>query len=137
MYNLRESIRKNLLIEKKIAQLIDNITVTFSYDIDRTKHAQLRSTRPELEDYNQKEISNEEIVYIIELVKRRISEKIVEGEIVTDVPFIIKSPKKEIAMVIVPVNEFAQYWKLYVKTVFRDSEHNPFRVGKNQLVIDV
>ena len=79
MNNLRELIRKNLLVEKKIAQLTDNITITFSYDVDRSKHAQMRSSRPELEDYNQKEISNGEIVYIIDLVKRQISEKILEG----------------------------------------------------------
>lgn len=137
MNNLRELIRRNLLLEKKIAQLIDNITVTFSYDVDRSKHAQMRSSRPELEDYNQKEISNGEIVYIIDLVKRQISEKILEGQIVNQEPFVIKSPEKEIAIVVDPINEYGQYWKLFIRTVFRESKFNPFRVGKNQLVINI
>jgi len=137
MNSLRELIRKNLLIEKKIAQLRDNITVTFSYDVDRSKHAEMRSSRPELEDYNQKEISNGEIVYIIDLVKRQISEKILEGQIVNQEPFVIKSPEKEIAIVVDPVNEYGQYWKLFIRTVFRESKFNPFRVGKNQLVINI
>jgi hypothetical protein len=137
MNNLRELIRKNLLVEKKIAQLTDNITITFSYDVDRSKHAQMRSSRPELEDYNQKEISNGEIVYIIDLVKRQISEKILEGQIVNQEPFVIKSPEKEIAIVVDPVNEYGQYWKLFIRTVFRESKFNPFRVGKNQLVINI
>lgn len=137
MNSLRELIRKNLLIEKKIAQLRDNITVTFSYDVDRSKHAEMRSSRPELEDYNQKEISNGEIVYIIDLVKRQISEKILEGQIVNQEPFVIKSPEKEIAIVVDPVNEYGQYWKLFIRTVFRESKFNPFRVGKNQLVIHI
>lgn len=137
MNNLRELIRKNLLVEKKIAQLIDNITVTFSYDVDRSKHAQMRSSRPELEDYNQKEITNGEIVYIIDLVKRQISEKILQGQIVNQEPFVIKSPEKEIAIVVDPVNEYGQYWKLFIRTVFRESKFNPFRVGKNQLVINI
>jgi hypothetical protein len=137
MQTLRELIRKNLLVEKKIAQLLDNMTITFSYDIDRTKHANLRSSRPELEDYNQKEITNGELVYILDLVKRTISEKILDGEIINGEPFIIKSPEKEIAIVIEPVNEIGQYWKLIIKTVFRESKHNPFRVGKDQLVIRI
>lgn len=137
MNNLRELIRKNLLFEKKIAQLIDNITVTFSYDVDRSKHAQMRSSRPELEDYNQKEITNGEIVYIIDLVKRQISEKILQGQIVNQEPFVIKSPEKEIAIVVDPVNEYGQYWKLFIRTVFRESKFNPFRVGKNQLIINI
>ena len=117
MNNLRELIRKNLLVEKKIAQLTDNITITFSYDVDRSKHAQMRSSRPELEDYNQKEISNGEIVYIIDLVKRQISEKILEGQIVNQEPFVIKSPEKEIAIVVDPVNEYGQYWKLFITLI--------------------
>lgn len=135
MQTLREIIRKKLLLEKKIAQLSDNVKITLSYDVDRTSHSKLRSTRPELEDYNQKEITNSEVVYIIDLVKRKISEKILDGEIQTGEPFVIKSAEKEIAIVVLPINEIGLYWKLFIRTVFRESTHNPFRVGKDQLVI--
>ena len=38
-------------------------------------------------------------------------------------------------MSIVPENEFGNYWKLYITTVFRESYDNPFRVGKDQVII--
>jgi len=43
--------------------------------------------------------------------------------------------KWELAMAITPVHIGGTYWQLIIKTVFRESKYNPFRVGENQLVI--
>ena len=47
---LRESIRRALIVEKTIAQIVSTIEVTFNLEVDRKKHAFDRSTRPELEN---------------------------------------------------------------------------------------
>lgn len=137
MSTLREIIKENLLLEKRISQISANIEVTFGFDVDRTHHAYIRKTRSDIEGYDEREISNSEITYIIQLAKYRISEKIVSGEINNGIPFVIKSPEKSIAMSIVPSREFDMYWKLYVTTVFRESYSNPFRVSKGQIVVKV
>jgi hypothetical protein len=135
MNNLRSLIKKHLLVEKRIGQIMSNITITYAFDIDRKKHAEDRSTRNDIEDYNEKEISNAEILYAIDLTKRKIAEKINSGEIQDGVSFVIKSAEKELAVAMIPHMVDDKYWKLLIKTVFRESESNPFYTGKNQVVI--
>ena len=144
---LKESIRKHLLLEKTIAQIASNIEVTFNLEVDRSVHAFDRRDRKDLEgkgfelsgkhsyEYNKREISNPEIKEIINITKKEIAEKIVSREINDEVPFVIKSLKWEIAITIIPKFQGGTYWILKIKTVFRESLDNPFRVGKNQLVI--
>ena len=38
-------------------------------------------------------------------------------------------------MAIIPIYITGTYWELLIKTVWRESENNPFRVGEDQLVI--
>jgi hypothetical protein len=134
--NLRESIRKNLLLEKKIGMIASEFKTIFNFQIDRTTHASIRSTRPELgSSYEQREISNAELKEFIALAKNEIAEKIVSNEIKDDVPFILKSLRWELAMSIVPYHSGGTYWELIITTVFRESPDNPFRVGKDQIVI--
>jgi len=104
---------------------MSNITITYAFDIDRKKHAEDRSTRNDIEDYNEKEISNAEILYAIDLTKRKIAEKINSGEIQDGVSFVIKSAEKELAVAMIPHMVDDKYWKLLIKTVFRESESNP------------
>jgi hypothetical protein len=134
---LRKIIKENLLLEKRISQISANIEVTFGFDIDRTHHAYVRKTRSDIEGYDEREISNGEISHIILLARHQIAEKIVTGEIFDGEEFVIKSPEKSMAMAIAPRQESGTYWKLYVTTVFRESYSNPFRVGKDQVVIRV
>lgn len=136
MSNLRSLIKKHLLVEKRIGQLLANFTVTYAFDIDKKTHADDRKTREYLDDYNQKEITNGEIKYAIDLVKREIAEKINDGEIEHDVAFVIRSIEKELAMTLVPHRVTDKYWKLLVTTLFRESKHNRFKIGKDQVVID-
>ena len=135
MKTLRQIIKENLLVEKKITQVNSSLEVLFVFDVNRTTHAFDRDTRDDIEGYNVRPIVNEEIREIISTVKKQISEKIVTREIVPEEVFIVKSLKWELAMAIIPVHMGGTYWQLIIKTVFRESNHNPFRVGKNQLVI--
>jgi hypothetical protein len=135
MSNLRRLIKEHLLLEKRIAQLMSSFKIQYSFEVDRTTHAYHRKTRTGISDYNEKEISNSEIKYIIELSLRDIAEKIAQHNIIDDEAFVVKSVDKEIALAIVPKHVEDNFWKLVVITVFRESVSNPFRVGEDQLVI--
>jgi hypothetical protein len=135
MNRLRQIIKEQLLLEKKIGTLLTNIEVTYSFELDRSPHAYDRRTRTDIQDYNTKEISNAEVKYIIELARKKIAESIALSEIKNNDYFVIKSPEKEMAIAIKAISESGSYWKLLIITVFRESYDNPFRVGEDQLVI--
>jgi hypothetical protein len=135
MNQLRSLIKEHLLLEKKIGNILSKLDVVFSFEINRTSHAYERRNRTDISDYNNKEISNAELKYIIDICKREIAESIINGKIESEVPFIIKSKEKEIAMVINPIHEVNTFWRLLIVTVFRESYDNPFRVGEDQFVI--
>lgn len=131
---LLESLSK-LLLEKRIGQILSNIEVVLGFDIVSTKHSVDRSTRSGLSNYNQKPITNSEIVELVTFFRREIAEKIVNGEIQNDVPFAIKSIDRNLAAVISPNMESNLYWKLVVITVFREDEDNRLKTFKGQVVI--
>jgi hypothetical protein len=137
MKTLRQIIKEELLLEKRIAQVRTSFEVSFSFDVNRTSHAFDRKTRDDIEDYNPRPIVNAEIKEIIRMSKNEIAEKIVNQEITSETEFVIKSLKWELAMAITPIHITGTYWELLIKTVFRESNNNPFRVGKDQLVIIV
>ena len=135
MRTLRQIIKEELLLEKRITQVTSSLEVVFSFDVNRTSHAFDRTVRDDIEDYNTRPIVNAEIREIIAMSKKEIAEKIITHEIVSEEDFVIKSLKWELAMGITPVHVSGTYWQLIIKTVFRESKYNPFRVGENQLVI--
>ena len=135
MSDLRELIKEQLLLEKRIAQLMSSFKVHYSFEVDRTMHAHLRRTRTGIDNYNDREISNGELKYIIELSLRDIAENIALHRIIDAEAFVIKSKEKEIAIAIVPKHVEDSFWKLIITTVFRESYEHSFRVGENQLVI--
>ncbi len=135
MSNLRKLIKEHLLLEKRIAQLMSSFEVQYSFDVDRSTHAYERRTRKDIEDYNDKEISNSEIKYVISLSLKQIAEKIAQHNITNNDAFVVKSFEKEIAIAIIPKHVEDNFWKLVISTVFRESYDNPFRVGENQIVI--
>ena len=137
MKTLRQIIKEELLLEKRIAQVRASIEVVFSFDVKRTTHAFDRKTRDDIEDYNQRPIVNAEIKEIIRLSKNEIAQKIVSQEITPETELVVKYLKWELAMAIIPIYITGTYWELLIKTVFRESENNPFRVGEDQLVIIV
>jgi hypothetical protein len=135
MKNLRQLIKENLLLEKRIAQISSKIEVIFSFDVIKTTHSTERETRFGISDYNEKNITNPELADFIEWFRRDIAEHIVSGEIVDGVDFIIKSDDRELACVIVPRQETNTYWRLVIKTIWRESPSNRLRVGREQLVL--
>ena len=76
MGNLRQLIKEHLLLEKRIAQLMASFKIQYAFEVDRTAHAHERRTRTGIENYNEREISNAELKYIIELSLREIAENI-------------------------------------------------------------
>jgi hypothetical protein len=69
------------------------------------------------------------------MAKTEIAEKIINREIKEGERFVIKSEKWELAIPLEPIHVSGTNWILQVFTVFRESRENPFRVGKNQIVI--
>jgi hypothetical protein len=135
MKTLRQIIKEELLLEKRITQVNSSLEVLFSFDVNRTSHAFDRSVRDDIEGYNKRPIVNAEIREIISMTKKEIAEKIVNQEIRNEEDFVIKSLKWELAVAITPVHIEGTHWQLIIKTVFRESKYDPFRVGQNQLVI--
>ena len=66
-----------------------------------------------------------------------IAEGIINDEIHDGVPFVLKSRDWKLAMAIGPNHVEGTYWKLVIITVFPESEYNSFRVGKEQLVLEL
>ena len=127
----------DLLIEKRIAQLSANIEIVLSFDIIKhSGHVDKRmSGRDDVDGYDNRPVTNSEIKYFIELFKSEIAENIVFNRIIDGEPFIIKSSKLGLAIPLKPVNVGENYWRLIVLTVWRESEINKLKVGKNQLVL--
>lgn len=139
MKDLKKLIKEHLLLEKRIDIISSDIQVKYNFEIIRTSHSDDRSIRPELKDtiYNQSTITNSEIKYVFGLAKRKIAEKIATHYIQNEVRFIIKSINYELSMVVAPYHVGETLWVMNVVTVFRESPYNQFRVGENQLVIEV
>lgn len=135
MKDLRQLIRESLLLEKRIGQISSQIEVIYSFDIIKTIHSTDRETRVGITDYNEKIITNPELVDFIEWFRRDIAEHIVSGDIEDGIDFIIKSDDRELACVIVPRQETNTYWRLVIKTIWRESPSNRLRVGRDQLVL--
>ena len=131
-------INELLILEKRIDPIVAKIEVNFSFDIIKTTHAEDRSNFASrgLSGFNQNHISNAEMAEFVNWFKKSISEKIVSGEIVDQIEFVIKSKDRSLAMAIIPEEVSFTYWKLVIKTVFRESEEHIFKVGPDQLVIE-
>ena len=129
---------KNLLIlEKRIAQIASTIEVTFGFDVIKTTHADNRS------DFakrglggNQNPISNAEMSEFVSYFKRDIAEGIATGDIVDQTEFVIRSLERELSMAIIAEEVAQNYWKLIIKTVFRESDEHRLKTGPDQLIYE-
>lgn len=120
----------NLLLEKRIGEILSKIEIIFNFEIIKTKHS---DDRKERDGY--KKISNAELKDFVTYFRREIAEHIITGEIVDQVDFVIKSDSRELCCVLIPDQQSMNHWKLILRTVWRESPDNRFRVGKDQLVI--
>jgi hypothetical protein len=129
----------NLILEKRIAQLVSNIEIKFSFDISLTTHSSKRANaegREVIKNYDMSPVNNAEIKKVIGPFMHEIGEKIINGEIIHDNRFIIVDNKWGVSMVISPEKKANLYWNLVIKTIFRHSEDNKLKVGENQLVLE-
>lgn len=124
-----------LIIEKRIGKIISNIDITINFDIKKTTHTTNRFVRTDIKGYSDVEISNAEIVEFLNHAKSEIAENIASQNILNNDKFVVKSLEWELACAIIAkqIDDFE--WEMLVLTVFRESLENPFRVGKDQLVI--
>ena len=133
---LRETIRKVLILEKKIAEIKANLTVTMNLKYQRgnvpviKSHAEIQKKR----DFSKSGdiIRDYDILNSVKKVKDDIVQYIVIGELYDGVEFVIKdeSTLLNIPILIEEVNPYE--FNLVIKTVMRKSD---FYVGRGQLVI--
>ena len=133
------SLIQNLLIlEKRIDQISSTIQVTFGFDIIKTNHADDRSdfAKRGLSGRNQNPISNAEMAEFVSYFKRDIAEGIATGDIVDQTEFVIRSLERELSMAIIAEEVAQNYWKLIIKTVFRESDEHRLKTGPDQLIYE-
>ena len=136
---LKDIIKKNLLLEKRIGQLSSMVEVVFGFDIIKTTHTteRMNVTSRGLNDGRGRPISNGEMLEFVKNFTREIAEGIISEEINDQEPFILKSRDWELSMVIIPNHIEGSYWKLIIKTVFPESEYHQLRVGRDQLIYEL
>ena len=126
-----------LLLEKRIDQISSTIEVTFGFDVIKTTHADDRS------DFSKRglggnlnPISNAEMSEFVSYFKRDISEGIATGDIIDQTEFVIRSLDRELSMAIIAEEVTQNYWKLVIKTVFRESDEHKLKTGVDQLIYE-
>jgi hypothetical protein len=130
-------IQNLLILEKRISQIASTIEVTFGFDIIKTTHADDRSDFAKRGlSGNQNPISNAEMSEFVSYFKRDIAEGIATGEILNQTEFVIRSLEKELSMAVIAEEVANNYWKLIIKTVFRESEEHRLKTGRDQLVYE-
>ena len=133
---LRETIRKVLILEKKIAEIQANLTVTMNLKYQRgnvpviKSHAEKQKKR----DFSKSGdiIRDYDILNSVNKVKDDIVQYIVIGDLYDGVQFVIKdeSTLLNIPILIQEVNPYE--FNLVIKTVMRGTD---FYIGRGQLVI--
>lgn len=81
-------------------------------------------------------ISNREMSEFVNYFKDEISEEIAFGNIENQTNFVIRSESRQLAMAIVAEQVKGNYWKLIIKTVFRETDEYQLKVGEDQLVLE-
>lgn len=127
-----------LLLEKRIAQISTNIEVLFAFDVIKTTHAEDRSdfSKRGLDVETYGHISNKEMSDFVNLFRNDIAESIATGEIKDGEPFVIRSKKWQLSMAIIPEFVNGGYWKLIIKTVFRETDQYQLKVGVDQFILE-
>ncbi len=131
------NIQEFLILEKRISQIASTIDVTFAYDVIKTKHAEDRMDFSKRGLGEHRHISNAELNEFVNLFKRSVSEHIVSGDIKDQTEFVIRSKEHELSMAIIAEEVSLTYWKLIIKTVFRESDENYLKVARGQLVFEI
>ena len=141
MKDLREIIKKTLLLE--IAEVIGKIRSNYNgepyvINIKTTHHSNLRGMgRNDIEFYNEREITKEELFEFLNLHIKDILNSIKNDEIISNIPFVMRSKKWSLSLAIGPNNKRGNIWDFVIYTVFREGYNQKFKTGKYQFILDV
>jgi len=128
---LKRIIKEQLLLERKIAELRDLVTITYVLKHDVSGHSQQRKFRHVKE--GGEVIYDSEIVALMEKVKKDITYNIVVDQIQDDVRFIVSDNKYPYLNIIVAPKRKTPYeWILTVISVMNKPN---FAIGRGQLRI--
>jgi hypothetical protein len=119
---LRETIKKHLLLEKRIAQLRSQIFITYDIKIDNRGHAEDRQ--------RERNIETKLIKGIIENAINEITNKIVLGEVSDNDDIIIRSRQTGLFVPVVLREDDPYNFVLIVKTAYYKE-----KAGRPQLTI--
>lgn len=131
---VKRIILEQLIKEARISQISTDIK--FFLNINDTIHSQEQKLRHQSKGI---EITNEDIISILERAKPRIASYIIGGRIIEKIPFVVTElGGRKISLAINGKAITPYKWDLTVKTVWSElAEGKPFKVGREQLVINV
>ena len=141
MKDLREIIKEALLLES--AELIGKIRLNYDgepyvFNIKTTYHSNQRGKgRYDIEFYDEREITKEELFEFFDLYIKDILKSIKNDEIISNIPFVMRSKKWSLSIAIGPHNKRGNIWDFVIFTVFREGYHQKFKTGKYQFILDV
>ena len=89
---LRDIIKKNLLLEKRIGQISAKAEIVIGFDVVKTKHTtdRMKMTSRDVVSNRTYDISNNEMVEFVKIFTKQIAEAIINDEINHNEPFVIK-----------------------------------------------
>lgn len=119
---LRETILKHLLLEKRIATLRSQISITFEVRLDKGGHTQDRQI--------ERNVSRGDINLLLGKAVDEITNKIILGEISDQDVFIVRSKSSNLFIPIILIEEDPYNFVLLTKTVIRKEGQ-----GRPQLTI--
>jgi hypothetical protein len=141
MRNLREVIKETLLLE--IAEVIGKIRYKYDEEpyvlnIKTTYHSNSRGKgRDDIDFYDEREITKEELLEFLKLHIKDILISIKKDEIISNIPFVMRSKKWSLSLAIGPNNKRGNIWDFVIYTVFREGYNQKFKTGKYQFILDV
>jgi hypothetical protein len=141
MKDLREIIKETLLLES--AETIGKIRLNYDgepyvFNIKTTYHSNLRGKgRYDIEFYDEREITKEELFEFLNLYIKDILKSIKNDEIISNIPFVMRSKKWSLSLAIGPNNKRGNIWDFVIFTVFREGYYQKFKTGKYQFILDV
>ena len=106
---ITEIVRKHLILEKRIATIKANITI--SYDVKTDSHAKDRQ--------KERNISRGDIILQLEKAKNEITTKIVTGELEDEDIFIVRSRSSNLFIPVILFKETDYMFDLTIMSVYR------------------
>jgi hypothetical protein len=131
--------RYNDINEKKINFFKSKVEVEFNYNVKFSSHSSDRGKgegRQDIEFYDMREITKEEIMDLLDKFSKEISKSIADGSIIDSKEFVITDKKWGTSIAVKPFMYSFTSWDLIIKTVFRDSNNSKLKLFRGEFVIE-